>query len=933
MHGLSARRSLSVLAVTTCALLGSTAVASAGTFTVNDSTDAALSNVNDTSCVSTDGGSCTLRAAVQAADNSGGTSQITVPAGTYRLTIPSTSGFDPATGDLDIDNGAHVTLTGAGASSTVINPARIDRAFAVQGGAALSISGVTVENGAQPNTSPSHLSTSPGNGGAFYNDGSLSIDSSVLTGNSAKFNGGAVYADADASLTSVTNSTVTTSTAGQAGGALYIESGAITLTGDTLTHNTADSNGGLLDDEESGHTVGTVTIGSSTIAHNVADSDGGAIDLDDAGATNISNSTFNSNTTASSSGGAIEVDGSGLLTVTGSTFNANSSGGASGGAIDVDGSDVSVTASTFTANQGEAGGAIYVDGPSDTAIETIDTSTFTDNSGTSSSGGAIYADEGSLAVTNSTFSGNSTAEDGGGLAYESADAMTLDNDTFDGNQANEGGGVYFSENATTGTVALLNDTIARNSAYEGGGIYDPEDANSVQNTIVADNSGGTGSSGGGDCYFAATGSAGSADQDGNVDSDGTCFSVAGHTHDQINVDPLLGQLSDNGGPTETDLLQPGSPAIGNAVASACPAADQRGTARSTVQGQCDSGAFQTAPTSLTLANTAPASVTVGYPFNDTITASDGGPGPSTGTTIVDQLPANTTLYGVTPSQGTCTSSGTPATVTCALGVVNNGSAATVSMVVAVSDAGPLTNTATATNDQGSSVNASAMTQINAAAATTTTTPTTNPSGPTAISAGTATGSVSRTGAKLLGQVMTGGQSTAYFFQYGRSSQYGRATGVQQTTTAGSVEANITGLRYRTRYHYRLVAINTAGVSYGADQSFVTAWRVKAKKVGLFTKQAVPTNRPHRYTLAGKLTLPQGITKTEGCSGSVTITITSGAKRLASHKVKVSRTCSYKTTFSVNKKLTGHGKLRARARFGGNLTLSSTKSKTITLRYG
>lgn len=107
--------------------------------------------------------------------------------------------------------------------------------------AGLSISRVTVKNGAQPNTAPSNLSTSPSEGGAFYNDGSLSVDSSVLTGNSADQGGGVVFADIAASLTSITNSTVTTNTSDSEGGALYIESGAITLTGDTLTHNSADS--------------------------------------------------------------------------------------------------------------------------------------------------------------------------------------------------------------------------------------------------------------------------------------------------------------------------------------------------------------------------------------------------------------------------------------------------------------------------------------------------------------------------------------------------------------------------------------------------------------------------------------------------------------------------------------------------------------------
>jgi CSLREA domain-containing protein len=916
---LSARRSLWVAGATATAALAVTGVAGAATFTVNDTTDAPLGNPSATSCVSTHANSCTLRAAVQAADNTGGANQITVPSGTYTLTIPSTGANDPTNGDLDIDNGATVTLTGAGSGSTVINPAGLDRAFAVHPTAGLTISGVTIKNGAQPDTGASANSTGARYGGAIYNDGSLSVDTSLLTGNSAYSGGGAVFSDTGATSTSITNSTLTTNSADDEGGALYIESGTITLTGDTITHNSADSYGGAVYDYENGNTVGTVTVGSSTISNNVANDEGGALYLYHAGTMNVSDSTLNANSNADSEGGAIYDEDSGRLTITGSAFSGDNAGNDEGGAIYTDSADLSVGASTFTSNTGDEGGAIYVDGTSSTAAQTINTSTFTDNSATDDEGGGVYDDGGDLAVTNSTFSGNNSSYYGGGLYYESSDGLALTNDTFDGNQAVEGGGIYFDSTASTGTVALLNDTIARNTGYEGGGIYDPEDANSIRNTIVADNSGGTGTSGGGDCYFAATDSAGAADLGGNIDSDGTCFS-AGVTHDQINANPLLGQLADNGGPTETDLLQTGSPAVGNALASACPATDQRAVTRSSVQGQCDSGAFQTAPTSLTVANSAPASGTVGYPFVDTITGVDGGPGPSTGTTIVDQLPANTSLYGVTPSQGSCTSAGSPATVTCDLGVVNNGSTATVAMVVAVGTAGSVSNTATATNDQGDSVNASATTQINVATASGT--------GPTATSSGTAAGSVTRTGAHLMGQLVTGGQSTAYFFQYGRTSRYGEATGVQSTTAAGSVAARITGLRYHTRYHYRLVAINTTGISYGADRMFVTAPRVKARKVGLFVKQT--RTSPSLYTLAGKLTRAHGITKKAGCAGTITITITSGTKRLVSHTVKVSRTCSYKSTFTMSKKLAGH-KLTAGARFGGNTTMFGSRSKTITLR--
>jgi hypothetical protein len=55
----------------------------------------------------------------------------------------------------------------------------------------------------------------------------------------------------------------------------------------------------------------------------------------------------------------------------------------------------------------------------------------------------------------------------------------------------------------------------------------------------------------------------------------------------------LRPLADNGGPTDTHALAPGSPAIGGADAAACPKADQTGTAR--VAGRCDIGAVQYRP--------------------------------------------------------------------------------------------------------------------------------------------------------------------------------------------------------------------------------------------------------------------------------------------------------------------------------------------------
>ena len=63
--------------------------------------------------------------------------------------------------------------------------------------------------------------------------------------------------------------------------------------------------------------------------------------------------------------------------------------------------------------------------------------------------------------------------------------------------------------------------------------------------------------------------------------------------DQQNVNPRLGQLRDNGGPTDTLALGAGSPAIDRVPAARCPMIDQRGKPRpDQTERKCDIGAYE-----------------------------------------------------------------------------------------------------------------------------------------------------------------------------------------------------------------------------------------------------------------------------------------------------------------------------------------------------
>jgi len=159
-----------------------------------------------------------------------------------------------------------------------------------------------------------------------------------------------------------------------------------------------------------------------------------------------------------------------------------------------------------------------------------------------------------------------------------------------------GGGM---KNSSSSAPELVNCTFSGNSAdWYGGGIHSDPDSNpTLRNTIVAN------SAAGGDC--SGDGAITSAGY--NLDSDGTCGFTA--EDDLSNTDPLLGPLQDNGGPTLTHALLPGSPAIdaisegaGGGGYNGAPTTDQRGVSRPQPPGgNCDIGAYEARRLTLTVA--------------------------------------------------------------------------------------------------------------------------------------------------------------------------------------------------------------------------------------------------------------------------------------------------------------------------------------------
>lgn len=99
----------------------------------------------------------------------------------------------------------------------------------------------------------------------------------------------------------------------------------------------------------------------------------------------------------------------------------------------------------------------------------------------------------------------------------------------------------------------------------------------------------------------------------------------------------------------------------------------------------------------------------------------------------------------------------------------------------------------------------------------------------------ATGGVSkvfRAGANVTGTVRARGATTRYFFEYGRTVAYGSSSAAGETGAGDdpvAIGLPIRGLKPNRRYHYRIVALNATGVSYGQDATFKTKRRGKRRK--------------------------------------------------------------------------------------------------------
>jgi hypothetical protein len=384
----------------------------------------------------------------------------------------------------------------------------------------------------------------------------------------------------------------------------------VTLSGLTVTNGrqTAPGGGGGILNSS----AGTLTLMNCEVSSNSVSgagssrATGGGILNAGNGAVTLINCDLSENSayglagtdTAYAQGGGLFNAGNGTVTITDSVLSGNLVNGAvfgfglgfgeGGGILNAGNGTVTVTNTTLSSNSARGsllpgtGGGIF---NASTGTVNIVNSTLSDNIATGSQGlgGGIANADGTLRLTNSTLSSNSGT--GGGIG--------------------KGGGVY---NGRTGTVTLTNSSVNSNSVSglvqsEGGGIFSEATGTvNARNSLIASNS---------STILAPDVRATVSSQGHNLIGNGTGSSgFSGAAGDQVGtsgspINPLLAPLGNNGGPTQTRALLPGSPAIdtGDNCVSQNPgclttplSSDQRGTGFLRNSGAAvDIGAFEVQP--------------------------------------------------------------------------------------------------------------------------------------------------------------------------------------------------------------------------------------------------------------------------------------------------------------------------------------------------
>ena len=402
-----------------------------------------------------------------------------------------------------------ITITTSDAGSSLISGNEAQGDDAGMGGGGVWGAGSTVISGNVTISGNAATGTSGSGGGVFNFGGTLDITDATISDNSANRAGGGVEDfgddddDLDVTLTDVTLSGnfIDAAMPGNGGG-FHSGGGNATVTGGSVTGNTAVEGGGLwssgtldvdgtmiMDNEGTGddadnggggvyNQAGTITLTDVTIDGNSATGtagSGGGV-LNNMGELTINGGTI-SNNTSNRAGGGIE-DAGGMTTVMDADVMDNDAGTSpgNGGGLHTGGGDVSVSGGTFSGNTAVEGGGLWSSGSL-----TVDGTVIEDNEALSDAdeafegGGGLFNQAGTMMVTDATISGNTATGpggSGGGLFNNGDGNTTVMNSAFvENTSARAGGGVEVNGGTVTLTDTDFNDNATGDTPGNGGALH------------------------------------------------------------------------------------------------------------------------------------------------------------------------------------------------------------------------------------------------------------------------------------------------------------------------------------------------------------------------------------------------------------------------------------------------------------------------------
>jgi len=496
----------------------------ATTFTVNSLADTPDAAPGNGTCADANG-VCTLRAAIEESNNLFGDD-------TINFSLTGTINLSSALPVLS----SNITINGPGSNLMTVRRNTGGNYRILQSSANSSISGLTITNGRTPDAVTEDIA--PSGGGIWQTGGSLTLRDVVITGNTTG-NGGSMRLGSP-----------TFGGFGGFGGGIYA-SGNLTMTDCVISNNTTGKGGNGLTFGGSGGRGAGIYFAPGTLT--------------------LTNVTISGNRTGDSGGPSSGNSGYGGGMWTGGDFFPTQATTVILNKVTVTGNS---TGNALDSGDAGGGGGIYVYQGTMALTDTTVSNNHTGNantnsfSGTAGSGGGIF-NNGTLTVMNSVISGNTTGDStsgsnstGGGISNNAS--LSVFNTTISGNSTGAGpsmGGGIFSWTIAT----LINCTITKNVSPNGfgNGITGHQGTYFIGNTIIA----GNGPAGNGPdlknvLFTPPTYVSEGHNLIGNAEDVTTFTALGDQTGSTASpLDPHLGPLADNGGPTMTHALLTNSTAL------------------------------------------------------------------------------------------------------------------------------------------------------------------------------------------------------------------------------------------------------------------------------------------------------------------------------------------------------------------------------------